>query len=170
MEYFKEKNGRYFAKGGATRSKVGSYVGIVMLLAPLVIGSIVYLQMPAGKGGSPDTKVIVAAAGILVLSNVISLVLKRAGLGAGITVDQMDRTIKYKRPGTQRVSLYIDSVSKISLKVNQNKAAVLSLITRDDKSHFLNASTDVMMMRQLADELSTLISVTVSEETISGNG
>ncbi len=167
MQYFKEKNDKYFAKLG--KSAGSPFPRVALVLVPMIAGIFIYVQSSQTKGASLGSMPIVMLMSIFTIANLIAFTLRKAGLGAGVTVDQMERTIKYKRPGTQRKSLSMDSVQKISLKVNSDKAATLSLITLDGQMHFLNASRDVMMMRQFADELSTLISVTVNEEAISNS-
>lgn len=169
MQYFKEKDDKYFARPGNSNSAGSRFPQIALVFVPIIVGIFVYLQASKTKGVSQSIMPIILLFSIFTIANLISFFLKKAGLGAGITVDQIERTIKYKRPGAQRRSLSIDSIREISLKVNSDKAATLSLITLDDQRHFLNASRDVMMMRQFTDELSTLISVTVNEEAISSS-
>ena len=169
MQYFNEKNGKYFAKLGNSNSAGSRLPKIMIALVPLVAGLFFYLQSAPTKGGPQSSMPIIMLAGIFTVGNLIAFALRKAGLGSGITIDQMERTIKYKRPNAQRKSLSIDSIQKISLRVNSDKAGTLSLITLDGQRHFLSASRDVMMLRQLTDELSALISITVDEEAISGS-
>lgn len=169
MQYFNQKNGKYFAKLGNSNSAGSRFPKIAILLVPMIAGIFFYLQSSPAKGGSQDNMPIMMLVGIFTVANLIAFALRKAGLGSGITIDQMERTLKYKRPGAQRKSLSIDSIQKISLMVNPEKAATLSLITLDGQRHFLNASRDVMMVRQFADELSALISITVNEEAIVSN-
>ncbi len=78
----------------------------------------------------------------------------------------MERKISFRRPGTQRKTMDIDSIQKILLKINPGKAALLSLVSLHGTSHLLSVSRDPAKMRRFADELSTLISITVHEETM----
>ncbi len=167
MQYFKEKNDTYFAKLG--NSAGSPFPRVALVLLPVIAGIFFYLQSAQTKGSSQGNMPIIMLMSIFTIANLIAFALRKAGLGSGITIDQMERTIKYKRPGAQRKTLSIDSIQKISLKVNTDKAATLSLITLDGQRHFLNASRDVMMMRQFADELSALVSITVNEEAISSS-
>ncbi|MCD4707203.1 MAG: hypothetical protein K8S62_05635 [Candidatus Sabulitectum sp.] len=169
MEYFIERNGRFFAKTGNTGSAVSPIFRIVLTLIPMGVVAAVYFQSSVSKNSTSDSTFIIPIVAIIILSNLIAFIFKKAGFSAGITVDQMERTISIHRPGTQRTSMTFDSIEEITLRVDPGKAAVLSLISRDGTSHLLNLSRDPMAMRQMADELSSLISVTVSEEPFSNN-
>lgn len=166
MEFFREKNGRYFASTGnaGARGKPGTAIALGML--PLIIFAAVFYQTSQGKGSTPNIMTIILAIGIFIIANLISFFLKRAGLGAGITVDQMERKISFRRTGTQKKAMSIDSIQKLLLKINPGKAALLSLVSLDGTSHLLRVSRDPEKMRRFADELSTLISITVHEEAV----
>ncbi|MEA3267448.1 MAG: hypothetical protein U9P42_10990 [Candidatus Fermentibacteria bacterium] len=166
MEFFSEKNGKYYAAAGSGgkggKSILTRMAGIVPLI---VLGIYFYLNQP-GKSENPINMTVIMAIGILIFSSLIAFFLKKAGLGAGITVDQMERKITYSRPGNQRKSISMDSIQKILLKTKAGKYAVLSLVSLDGSDHILSFSRDLNRMRRMADELSTLISVTVNEETM----
>lgn len=166
MEFFREKNGRYFA--GTGNSGTGGKPGLTIALGilPLVIFGAVFYQTSQVKGSAESNIHIILAIGIFIIANLIGFFLRRNGLGAGITVDQMERKISFRRPGTQRKTMDIDSIQKILLKINPGKAALLSLVSLHGTSHLLSVSRDPAKMRRFADELSTLISVTVLEETM----
>lgn len=164
MEYFKEKNGKYYASLSGRNQTSSLAVSIAVTAAPLVIFGIVYFNTLKADGGPPVNTPMVAAAGILIFVNLIAFFLRKIGFAAGIVVDQMERIISFRRPGTQKKTLNIDSIHKISLKVNYGKAASLNLVSADGRNYLLFVTADVQMMRQLADELSTLISLTVDEE------
>lgn len=165
MEYFIERNGRFFAKAGNTYPAGSPIIRIALTLIPMGVIAAVYFHSSVSKSPTSDSTLIIPIVAIIILSNLIAFFIKKAGFSAGITVDQMERTISIQRPGMQRTSMNFDSIEEITLRVDPGKAAVLSLISRDGTSHLLYLSRDPMAMRQMADELSTLISVTVSEET-----
>ncbi len=171
MEFFREKNGRYFAKAGNMGTGGKPVMAIALGILPLVIFGAVFFQTSQGngKGGTTDNIQIIIAAGIFILANLVGLFIRKAGFGAGITVDQMERTITFKRPGTQRRTMNIDSIQKILLKTMHGSAAMLSLTSLNGSDHLLNVSRNPDQMRRMADELSTLTSVTVYEETMQGN-
>lgn len=166
MEFFREKNGRYFAVTGNTGTRGKPGIAIALGILPLVIFAAVFYQTSQAKGSAGNNIHIMLAIGIFILANLLGFFLRRAGLGSGITVDQLERKISFRRPGTQRKTMYIDSIEKILLQINPGKAALLSLIPRQGTGHLISISRDPARMRRLADELSTLISVTVSEEAV----
>lgn len=168
VEFFNEKNGRYFAKVGNMGTGGKPVIKIALGAIPLVIFGFLFFQTSQGngKGATPDNTPIIIGAGIFILANLIGLFLRKAGFSAGITVDQMERTITFKRPGTQRRTMNIDSIQKILLKTKQGSAAALSLTSLDGTNHLLCVSRKPDEMRRMANELSTLVSVTVNEETI----
>lgn len=166
MEFFREKNGRYFAGTGNSGTGGKPGLSIALGILPLVIFAAVFYQTSQAKGSAGNNIHIMLAIGIFIVANLLGFFLRRAGFGAGITVDQMERQISFRRPGTQRKTMYIDSIEKILLQINPGKAALLSLVSRQGASHLLSVSRDPAKMRRFADELSTLISVTVSEEAV----
>ncbi|MCK5786494.1 MAG: hypothetical protein KAH54_08035 [Candidatus Sabulitectum sp.] len=169
MEFFTEKDdGKYSAKIVNMSTGGKPVMAIVMGILPVIIFGAIFLLTPQdqGKGGTTNNIHIIIAAGIFILASLIGLFIRKAGFGAGITVDQMERSITFKRPGTQKRTMDIDSFQKILLKTRQSSAAVLSLVSRDGNSHLLGVSRNPDQMRRMADELSTLISVTVSEEAM----
>ncbi|MCK5035657.1 MAG: hypothetical protein KAS73_07190 [Candidatus Sabulitectum sp.] len=168
MEFFNEKNGRYFAKAGNMGIGGKPVIAIAMGILPIIIFGAIFLLTPQdqGKGDITNNIHIIIAAGIFVLANLIGFFIRKAGLGSGITVDQMERTITFKRPGTQRRTMNIDSIQKILLKTIQGSAAMLSLTSLDGNNHLLSVSRNPDQMRRMADELSTLTSITVYEETM----
>ncbi|MCD6587573.1 MAG: hypothetical protein J7K88_03385 [Candidatus Fermentibacteraceae bacterium] len=164
MEYFKEKNGKYYASLGGKNQNSSRAVSIAVTAIPFIIFGVVYFNTVKADGGPSVNTPMIAAAAILIIVNLFAFFLRKIGVASGIVVDQMERIISFRRPGTQKKSMSLDSVQKISLKVNYGKAASLNIVTPDGKNYLLLASADVQMMRQLADELSTLISLTVDEE------
>ncbi|MCK5840653.1 MAG: hypothetical protein KAH31_00685 [Candidatus Sabulitectum sp.] len=168
MEFFSEKNGRYFAKVGNMGTGGKPVMAIAMGIIPLVIFGFVFYQTSQGNGKGVTTNNIhiIIAVGIFILANLIGLFIRKAGLGTGITVNQMERTITFKRPGTQRRTMNIDSIQKILLKTMHGSAAMLTLISLDGTNHLLSVSRKPDEMRRMADELAALISITVSEETV----
>ncbi len=166
MQYFKEKNGIYKAKFGKRNSAASIFPGIAMVLLPLIVGSIIYYQSSQPKSGSTENIPMMFGLGILIVINLIGFLVRKAGAGAGIAVDLVDRTLKFRRAGLHRQVLNIDSIQEIKLKVSPGKISVFTLLTRDEQEHLLTISKNVTMIRELANELSALISVTVSCEDL----
>jgi hypothetical protein len=165
VEYFKEKNGKYYASLGGRNRNTSQAVSIAVAAIPFVIFGAVYFNTVKADGGPPGNTPMIAAAGILVFVNLIAFFLRKIGFAVGIAVGQMERIISFRRPGTQKKTMTVDSIHKISLRVNYGKAASLSLVSADGKNYLLLTTADVQMLRQFADELSTLISLTVDEES-----
>lgn len=141
-----------------------------MVLVPLIVGSFIYFQSSQSKGGSTENTPMMFGIGVFIVINLIGFLVRKAGAGAGIAVDLMDRTLKYRRAGLHRQLLNIDSIQEIKLKVSPGNISVFSLVTRDEQEHLLTVSKNETMIKELADELSALISVTVScEELIPGS-
>ncbi len=169
MEYFKEKNGKYVSKLTSSNSPGKIFPAIAVAVLPLIVGGIIYFNSVKTADFSMESNPIFKSIGILMVVNLAALFFRKIGITSGITVDQMERTVKYKRPGAQQKTLDLDTIRKIKLQINPGKAAVLSLVTQEGKDSFLTASKDIMMIRQMADELSALISVTVAEESVSSS-
>jgi len=165
LEYFKEKNGKYCMSLSGKNQGSSLATSIAVTAIPLVVFGVIYLKTVSAEGNSSNNTPMIAAAGMLLIVNLIAFFLRRIGTSSGITVDQMQRIISFKRPGASKETMSIDSFQKISLKVNQGKTASLNLVTSEGKSYLLLTTTDIQMMRQLADELSTLVSLTVIEES-----
>ena len=168
MEFFREKNGKYFSKAGNNGQGGKPVLTIAMGILPVVIFGAIFFLTPQdqGKSGTTNNIHIIIAAGIFILANLIGLFIRKAGFGAGITVDQMERRISFKRLRIQRRTMDIDSIQKILLQTKQGSVAALSLISLDGDSHLLSVSRNPDQMRRMADELATLISVSVSEEAM----
>jgi hypothetical protein len=165
MEYFKEKNGKYVASTCTQRQGNSLVINIAVTSVPLVVFSIVYFSILSKQGGAPDNTPLISFASVLIVVNLMSFLFGKFSSASEIEVDQMERTICFRKPGPRNKTISIDSVQKIRLKVRYGKAASLSLVSADEKNYLLLPSADIQMARQFADELSTLISLIVYEES-----
>jgi len=165
MEFFQEKNGRFFANpiaGGAAR---GPLFRFFIMLVPLGIIAFVFYLTPAGKQGAPDRTPLMIGAAIIIFSNLMSIFMRKAGIGAGITVDQMNGTVTFRTPGGSKKTVPVSSLKRIIINTIPGKAAILCLENSSDNSrHMVMYARDSIKLRILADELSTLTSLTVAEE------
>lgn len=164
MEFFKEKNGRFHAQpisGPGARSPV---LRFVVTLIPLAIIAGLYFYSPVGEKGSADRTPLIIGGCIVLFSNIISLGIRKAGFGSGIAVDQMTGSLTFRKPGGNRTKVQITDLKEIILNTVPGKASILCLLKRDNTRYILMYARDTMQLRQLADELSTLTSLTVNEE------
>ena len=180
MEYFSEKNGRYVSKGipgsGSSRSSI---VRIIITLIPVLVFGGIYLSMQSNNAGMKNMDIkdmtpFILVIGIFMITNIFFAFIRKAGLTAGVIVDQMQGTVLYKRPGGHRHSVPLLSLKEIGLQiagadrygVTTGKGmggGVLFLVTRDEKKHPIAFGRDSIKLRQVADELSILTSLSVNE-------
>ena len=166
MIYFQEKNNKFYSKVKGSTMSTPAFMRILPALVPIIaIGFFVY-QNSSTKMPMSNIFPIVGMISIFIVANIIAIVLRSKGLGAGIVIDQMERTISFKKPGGRRNVLNYDTVRNIKLETKQNAVAVIKLDTLDTSEFYLFGTQDVQMARQLADELSILISATVSETVL----
>lgn len=163
MIYFHEKNNKYYAKAKGSTMSAPPLLRILPALVPIIaIGFFVY-QNSNSKMPTSNIFPVVGMISIFLVANIIAYILKSKGLGAGIVIDQMERTISFKNPRGRRNVINYDTVRNIKLETKGNAVAVLKLDTLDAEPYFLFATKDMQMARQMADELSILISATVNE-------
>ena len=162
MELFREKNGKYYAD---SLSQAGGKTSLrLVILFVGIAGFAGFMFLSPVQKEIPDRTPLMIGMGIVILSNLIALLLKRAGHGSGIIVDQYSGTLSYRKPGGNRHNVQVSSLRKIIISVIPDKASILSLEKSDGGRHVVMYSSDTMKMRQLADELSSLIALTVGEE------
>jgi len=175
MEYFKDKGGRFQSTGipGMGRTPVLKMIGG---LVPILVIGVIYITTSSRTGMKPEQMYpFYIAGGIVVLSLALSMFLRSRGMGSGITVDQMSGTISFKRPGSgSRFQMPLAELDEITLLImgeassygatGGRTGATLSIKTRAGQSHMLAFGRDPVRMRQLADELSIITSLSVKEE------
>lgn len=169
MEFFKEKNGKFVAESISGNPRANSAVRMGVFL--IAVGAFAfYFFMSPSKESFQDKTPLLIAMGAVVFTNVIVLLLRSAGHGSGIIVDQMNGTLSYRKPGGNRHKVPLDSLGSIIITEIPMRASVLSLEKSSGGRHVIMYSGDTMKMRMMAGELSTLTSLTVKEETRSQNG
>ncbi len=164
MEFFKEKNGRFQAKpisGPGARSPV---LRFVVTLIPLAIIAGLFYFSPVGAKGSTDRTPLIIGGCIVLFSNIITLGIRKAGFGSGIAVDQMTGSVIFRKPGGNRTTVQVTDLKEIVINTVHGKASILCLLKRDNSRYIVMYAKDTMQLRQLANELSTLTSLTVNEE------
>ncbi len=166
MLYFHEKNNKFYLKVKGSTMSSPTFMRILPAIIPIIVVAVYLYQNNQSKMQFSNVLPVAGMISIFVVANLITHILKSKGLGAGIVIDQMERTISFKKPGGRRNVLNYDTVRNIKLETKNNVAAVIKLDTLDTEEFFLFATRDVQMARQLADELSTLISATVSETVL----
>ncbi len=163
MEFFREKNNKYYADSISGNPTARSAIRIGMLFVAAGVFAFVIFLSPAKEDISDRTPLIIGM-GVFLLVNLISVLLRRAGHGSGVIVDQMNGTVSYRKPGGNRHTVPLSSLNGIILTVIPMKASILNLEKSGGGRHIVMYSSDTMKMRMFADELSTLTSLTVSEE------
>jgi len=164
MEFFREKNGRFHAQpitGSGARSPI---VRFVVTLIPIAILAGLYFLSPLGEKGSADRTPLILGGAVVLFGNVVSFFLRSAGFGSGITVDQMNGTISFRKPGGNRTTVQVTSLKNITINTIPGKASILCLSKPDKSRYVVMFSKDTDKMRRLADEFSSLTSLTVTEE------
>lgn len=164
MEFFQEKNGVYHADPISGSGGKGTILRILVSLIPLGVIAYLLYSSPMGKQGSENRIPLIIGAGMFLFTNLLMFVLKKAGFRSGISVNQMDGTLAFRKPGGNKISVQITSLNKIVIDTVPMKASVLCLSKAAGGRHVVMFSKDTMQLRQLADELSTLTSLSVSEE------
>jgi hypothetical protein len=176
VEYFNEKNGRYFSRKLSAGIGNSQVIRVVISLIPVFVMAGVYILALKDGAKSGDLIPIIIGASLFLFASILSFILRRSGFGAGIIVDQMQGTVSCRLPGGQKHVVPIASVKEIGLQHAESsnpgttfgtgtaKAhGLLFLVTQDDRKFPVMYGSNAMEMRQLADELSVLISVTVNE-------
>lgn len=175
MQYFREINGKYYSQnlpglGGAASGALR----VILSILPVIVLGIVFAANHNGKADLEQVWPFIIMGGIFLLSAVFSLFLRRRGYSAGIVVDQMKGTISYKRPGTQRHTVPISAISEIGLQTNAGGAygsgsgsmpGLLYLRTVQDAKHVILHSKKPIELRQVANELAVLTSLSVNEHS-----
>ncbi len=164
MEYFKDQGDKYFAKslGGVSRLRP------VILLVPLIIVVAVVFSS-SGNDGRGAT-MLLAAGGVVVFSMLLSMVLQKAGHGPGITVDQINRTISYKRQRTGVRKVRIQDAKDISCLTASGVFAVIFLNMKQGSRILLMQSPEQDRLKALAEELSALTSLSLNKGTLTARG
>lgn len=174
MQYFKENNGKYCSQNLPGLGGSGSNaLRVGLSLLPIVVIGIVFMSNYDGKTDMEQIWPFMLMGGIFVLTGFVSFFLRRRGLGAGIVVDQMKGTISFKRPGTQRHTVPISAISEIGLQTNApayssgsgSMPSILYLHTVQGAKHVILHSKKSIEIRQVADELAVLTSLTVNEHS-----
>ena len=163
MEFFNEKNGKYFAESISGNPTTRTAVRMGMVLIGAGVFAYVLFLSPM-KDQIQDRTPLLIGMGVFLFVNLISVFLRSAGLGSGVVVDQMNSTVSYRKPGGNRQSVPLSSLKSIIITVVPMKASILSLEKAQGGRHIVMYSSDPMKMRMFADELSTLTSLTVNEE------
>ncbi len=163
MDFFREKNNRYIADSLSGNPGARSTLRIgILFIAAGVFAFVVFLS-PMNKD-LPDKTPLIIGMGVFILVNIIAILLRSAGHGSGIIVDQMNGTLSYRKPGGNRHTVTLSSLKGIMLSMIPGRAAILSLEKADGGRHIVMYCSDTMKMRMFAGELSTLTSLTVTEE------
>ena len=163
MEFFREKNGKFYADS-LSGNKAGKNAFRFIILFMAAGGFAAYIFLSPDKQDLPDKTPLIIGFSIFLFTNLIAMGLRKAGHGSGIIVDQMNSTISYRKPGGNRHSVPFSALKNIIISIVPEKASVLCLANYDGTRHVVMYSSDTMQMRQLADELSSLVSITVDEE------
>jgi hypothetical protein len=167
MEYFKEKNGNFYSKSlqtGFSRSPISR---LVLSLLPLGLFALVFSTLTKDKAADSEMVPIIIGAAVLTMGNIVAFALRSAGLNASMIVNQVQGTVSLRIPGGQRKSVGIDSIEKIVLQISNENNAVIALLFKDRTRTVVETSRDPNLLRQVADELSILTTVTVNEEITS---
>ncbi len=166
MVYFQEKNNKYYSKIKGSTISPPIFIRILPAIIPIIAIGVYLYGNNTSKMEFSNIFPLVSMISIFIVANLIAYVFKSKSFGAGIVIDQMERTISFKKPGGRRNVLNYDTVRQIKLETKSNVAAVIKLDTLDSVDFFLFATRDVQMARQMADELSILISATVNETVL----
>lgn len=166
MLYFQEKNNKFYSKAKGSTMSPPTFMKVLPAIIPMIVIGVFVYRNNMSKMQFSNVLPVAGMISIFIVANLITHILKSKGLGAGIVIDQMERTISFKKPGGRRNVLNYDTVRNIKLETKNNVAAVIKLDTLDSEQFFLLATRDVQMARQMADELSILISATVSETVL----
>jgi hypothetical protein len=146
-------------------------------MLPLLLVAGVYFGFSKGRGGG-DTRPLVMIAAFFLFSNVLGFGIRKFGTSGRIAVDQMQGTVTFTPIGGKRTSLHISELERITLTpVNKTQGTgspsvnrsgtwmVLGLETSAGENYRLIMQNEASILRMLADELSVLTSVSVSENT-----
>ena len=175
MELFEERNGLYVSKHVQTPGNKSPIARVVLSLLPLLLMGGLFLGLSEGKGAL-DTRPLIIMAGVFLFPNVLALLIRKFGVSGRIIVDQMQGTVTFAPIGGKRTILQISELARITLapaKKTQDRSTpsasrggawmVLGLESSAGKGYRLIIQSDAPRLRMLADELSVLTSVTVSE-------
>lgn len=164
MQFFREKNGKYIAGSVSGNPSVRSALRAGMVLVSAGIFAYVLFMSPIRDQIEDKTPLFIAF-GVVLFTNTFFFMMRRAGMGADLIVDQMNGTLSYRKPGGHRQSVPISELKGLILTVVPMKASILSMENTDGTRRILMYSTDTDKMRMYAGELSTLTSLSVSEES-----
>lgn len=174
MEYFREDEGKYVSRRlpGAPGGS-GAVRAVLTLLPLLVLGGIYFSSVR--NDPDPASRIpFLVMGGIFIFTWYLTSVLRRRGRGSGVTVDQMKGTIRYRRPGGQRHEMPVAAVRQIGIQMaggsmydgsGRTGGGMLFLLTEDGKRVPIAYSRKGYELRQFADELSILTSLTVDQTT-----
>jgi len=167
MDYFRERDGMFYGKAIGTQGSRSPVLRLVVSLFSLMIFASIFLSIPREAQGFPDKDALILGASVFVFANILAFALRKAGFATGMVVDQTKGTLSFRIPGGQRKAVGIDTIDKIVLQTRSEKSAVIILLFKDGTRTPVQISSNPVLLRQAADELSVLTSVTVSEETTS---
>jgi len=178
VEYFTEKNGKYYSRKSSGGNRRSAYVRIPLTVVPVFVMLGIYVISLKNGAGQEDLFPIIIGISFFLIIALLSFFLRKMGFGAGIIVDQMQGRLSFKLPTGQRHTIPIDKIKEIGLQHSRNSVSadrstpgnskiftLLFLLTRDDKKHPVMYGRNAMEIRQFADELSILVSATVREYT-----
>lgn len=156
-------------------SRGSGAVRIALTLLPVLVMAGIYLNSNGRDFRIGTALPFVIMASVFLLSSVLASFLRRMGHGSGVVVDQMKGTMNYRKPGGQRHSVNISDIREIGLQRsgtgtydNQGGRAggALLYLMKDDGSRIpLAFSNRGQELRQFADELSIVTSLSVREHT-----
>lgn len=175
MEYFRQDDGKYISSGVPGMTGGSPFARILLPLLPMLIIAGIYISnSEEGAGMTPGLPFLIIGI-VFVLSFVMAAVLRRKGHGAGIVVDQMKGTLIYRRPRGAKRTVPISSIkeigfftpgeSKYGYTGSGKAAAILFLRNKEGEKLPLAYSRKPVELKQFADELSIISSLTVSQHT-----
>jgi len=176
MDFFTERNGMFVSRPVPSTGAQSPVRRTVLSFLPVVLLAGVIIGLPAGQGERNLQPLYIAAA-ILLFTNVIGLLVRRLSLAGRIVVDQMQGTVTFVPVGGRKTTLRTGELTSIDLSplrkqdgtpmTNRGKGwTVLGLTAAHDGNRYrlMMVNGDPSPLRQLADELSVLTSVTVKED------
>ena len=150
---------------------------IFLSFMPVLFMAGLFIGISDRTGGERNLQPLVIAAVILVVTNVVSLLIRRFTLSGRIAVDQMQGTVTFVPVGGRKTTLHTGELASITISplrkpdgtpVVRKKRAVtilgLSTVSGDGDYRLTAFQGDPAVLRGMADELSVLTSVTVREE------
>lgn len=175
VECFDERDGRYLSKPIQSTGGKSPALRIVLSFLPVILMAGIFVGL-SDTHGNRDSGPLIFAAAILVFTNLIALLVRKFSMSGRIAVDQMQGTVTFARAGGKRKTVNTGELDRITIAplnrpdgnrmVTRGKPwTALSLRTSMGDSHTLmSVQGDASRLRQLADELSVLTSVSVSVE------